>query len=253
MSTSTRTPEPAPRRQPIGTVRISTVALLGIVAAVGVPAVAAAIVLSGTVDSKTKTDTVLVTDQVSKIVIADQDGSVRVTGDPTMFGVSGSAHLNWHGFTQAPLKLDQVVSNGVLTITKVCLRSDCGGADIDLRVPPNVAVQATTSNGGIEVYDVTGAVNLVTTNASITGHGLGSGDATFHTSNGSIEAGFSGAPQKIRAETSNASVRIDTDGRTPYFDDVHTSNGDTRLDNPQDRRSDNVIYIRTTNASVRVK
>ena len=44
--------EPTPTRRPIAAVRISTVALLGIVAAVAVPAVAAAIVVSGTVDSR---------------------------------------------------------------------------------------------------------------------------------------------------------------------------------------------------------
>lgn len=245
-----------PPRRPIGALKISTVALLGIVTAVAIPAGAAALVLSGTIDGRHSSRTIQVTGPISKVVIADDDGSIHVTGDSTTPGVNGTAELKWRGRgdSKPPLEVRQNVSDGVLTLTKTCLQgTDCGGADIDIKVPPNVSVQASTSNASIEVNAVTGGVDLSTRNASITANSLGSGDATFRTSNGAIDAGFVGAPMKIRADTSNASVTITTDGRTPYFDSLDTSNGDTRKDNVVDRRAANEIDVTTSNGDVTVK
>jgi len=256
VSISAKGPQPAPRHRPISTVRISTVALLGIVVAVVIPAGAAALVLSGSIDEQHLPQAIQITGPVTKVVIADDDGSIHVTGDPAMSGVSGTADLKWRGLGNGrpPLEVRQDISDGVLTLTKNCLRgTDCGGADIDIRVPPNVAVQASTSNAGIEAYHIAGGVDLSTENAGITANELGSGDAKFHTSNASIDVGFVGAPKEIRADTSNASVTIATDGRTPYFDNVDTSNGETKKDNAQNRYADNVINVSTSNGSVTIR
>lgn len=245
-----------PPGRPIGALRISTVALLGIVTAVAVPAGAAALVMSGSVNEKHLNQTIQVTGPITKVVIADDDGSVHVVGDPTMSGVSGTADLKWRGFgaSKPPMEVRKTVSDGVLTLTKTCLRgTDCGGADIDLRVPPNVAVQASTTNDGIEVYDVAGGVDLATENAHIAAAGLGSGDARFHTSNGPIDAGFVGAPKRIRAATSNDSVTITTDGKTPYYDNVDTSNGDVHKDNVTGRYADSEIDVSTSNDDVTIR
>ncbi|NUP52685.1 MAG: DUF4097 family beta strand repeat protein [Catenulispora sp.] len=255
MSMSDKFPEPQPTRRPIAGVRISTVALVGIFAAIAIPAGAAALVLSGGLDGHHTTVHISQTGPISKVVVNDAEASVRVIGDPTLSGVSGTADLNWHGSSQTPpLRLDQSLADGVLTLSKVCLRSDeCGGADITIKVPTAVAVQATTSDGGIDVSDVTGGVDLQTSNAGISGDRLGSGNASMHTSNGGIDVSFSGAPKSIRAITSNAGVDITTDGKTAYYDDVDTSNGSLSAKNVRDQHTENVIYIRTSNASISVK
>jgi hypothetical protein len=252
VSDSVKAAEPPATRRPIAAVRISTVALIGIVSAVAIPAGAAALVLSGSIDEKHSPVAVQTVAPISKVVIEDSNGSVHVGGNPAMLGVSGSADLTWHGSSRPPLRLEQSVTNGVLTLRKVCLRGDCGGADIDIQVPPNVAVVATTSNAGIEVHDVGGGVDLRTTNAAISVKRLGDGDATLTTSNGSVNAGFTGAPKKITVSTSNAGVDITTDGRTPYYQSVSTSNGNQTLTN-QDRYAQHEIHVDTSNGNVTIK
>lgn len=255
MTMPDKSPEPQPARRPIAAVRISTVALLGIFAAIAIPAGAATLVLGGNLDGQHSTVHISQTGPISKVVINDAEASVRVIGDPTLSGVSGTADLNWHGSSQTPpLRLDQSVADGVLTLSKVCLRSDeCGGADITIKVPTAVAVQVATSDAGIDVSNVSGGVDLQTSNAGISADGLGSGNASMHTSNGGIDAKFSGAPKSIRAITSNAGVDITTDGRTAYYDDVDTSNASQTMKNVRDQHAENVVYIRTSNASVSVK
>jgi hypothetical protein len=253
VTTPAKTSEPTPVRRPIAAARISTVALLGIVSAVAVPAGAAALVLSGTIDSKHSSVDIAETQKVTKVVIDVSNGSVHVSGDPTMSGVRGTADLTWHGGSQ-PLDLRKSVADGVLTLQQVCLRSGCdGGAAVDIRVPPGLAVQATTSNAGIAVYDVNGGVDLRTSNAGITVDRLGDGDATLSTSNGPVKAGFTGAPKLITVSTSNGSVKIITDGRTRYYDAVTADNGNRNLDNPQDRFSSREIHVETSNGDVTVR
>jgi hypothetical protein len=241
--------ERTPARRPIAAVRVSTVALLGVAAAVTVPTVAAALVMSGSIDTHQRQQDLGQAGPVTRVVVQDSDSSVRITGDPALAGVTGQATLTWHSFTgSSNAKVAEQYADGVLTLTKDC-GGDCGAA-IDIRVPPNVSVQVTTSNAGINVANVSGGVNLDTSNDGITASRLGAGDATLHTSNGSINASFVGGPKNISATTSNAGVTIVTDGHTAYYNDVQTRNGNTDLGNPQARGSDNTLYVRTSNADV---
>lgn len=245
--------ETPPTRRPIPALRVSTVALLGVVAAAAVPAGAAAIVMSGSVDSRQRTQVLGEAGPVSRVVIVDADSSVHVSGAPGVSGMTGKASLTWHALRDgvAP-RVVQKYAGGVLTLTKDCDGGDCG-ADLDIQVPPTVSVQVTTSNAGIDVTGVSGGVDLHSENAAITARDLGGGDATMTTSNGSIYAAFAGAPRNISAHTSNAPVTIVTDGRTPYFDQTSTTNGQTYLQNKQDHRSDNTIDVETTNSDIKIK
>ncbi|WP_194924771.1 DUF4097 family beta strand repeat-containing protein [Catenulispora pinisilvae] len=249
------TSEPTPTRRPITTVRISTVALLGIVAAIAVPAGAAALVVSGSVSEKTEQVDIDQAGPVQKIVVSDTDSSVHITGNATVPGVSGHATLQWGdlGGDGHPVALDQSLANGVLTLSKSCDGGQCGSADIDIQVAPSVSVQVVTTNGGVQVSNVSGSVNLKTTNGGITTDQLGGGDAYMKTTNAPIQAAFAGGPKNITALSTNAPVDITTDGRTSYFDDAHATNGDTNLENGSNRHSENLITVRTTNSPVTVK
>lgn len=247
--------EPTPSRRPIAALRVSTVALIGVVAAVAVPAAAASVVLSGSLDSQQKQQDLGQADRVTRVVIVDQDSSVRITGNAALFGVTGHATVNWHAFGSSATnaKVVQQYADGVLTLTKDCARTDCH-ADIDIQVPPTVSVLVTTSNAGVSVSNVSGGVELHDANASITAKQLGAGDAWMETSNAPISATFAGGPKNIFAHTSNAPISITTDGRTTYYDKLQTSNADTHPDNSnQDRRSDNEIDAQTSNAPITVK
>lgn len=248
------TSEPAPNRRPIATVRISTVVLIGIAAAVAVPAAAAAFVMSGDVNEETAQVTVSESGPVTKIVVADGNGSVHITGDPAVRGVTGHATLTWHRIGDSrPVSLNQNFADGVLTLSKGCGSGQCGAADIDIRVPPTTSVQVVTTNAGVEVSNVSGTVNLATTNAEISATRLGAGDAYLKTTNATINASFAGGPKNITAKTTNARVTITTDGSTIYYDDTQTSNGNTNLANLHTRDADNVLTVRTTNGDVTVK
>ena len=245
--------EPTPTRRPIAAVRVSTVALLGVVAAIAIPCGAAALVVSGSIDSKQTQQNLGEAGPVTRVVVEDSDSTVRITGDAGVSGATGKANLTWHAFSGTDhAKVTEQYADGVLTLTKDCGGGDCG-ADIDIQVPPTVSVQVTTSNAPVFVSNVSGPVNLHSTNAEIQADRLGSGDAVMNTTNSRIQAFFSGAPTNITASTTNAEVLIVTDGRTVYYDKVSTTNASPNLQNPQDHRADNVIDVTTTNAGVTIK
>lgn len=243
---------PAARR-PIPALRISTVALLGIVAAVAVPAGAAAIVMSGSVDSRHLAQGLGEGGAVSRVVIVDADSTVHVSGAPGVSGMTGRASLTWHALRGGGTPhVIQQYADGVLTLTKDCGGTDCG-ADLDIQVPPTASVQVTNTNAGIDVADVSGGVDLHSENGAIRATGLGGGDATMTTSNDWIYASFAGAPRNISAHTTNDHVTIVTDGHTLYFDQTSTTNGRTHLLNKQDRFSANTIDVGTTNGDIEIK
>jgi hypothetical protein len=245
--------ETPPTRRPIPALRVSSVALLGVVAAVVVPAGAAAIATSGSVDSRQRTQELGQAGPVSRVVIVDADSTVRVNGSPGVSGMTGKASLTWHALRGGgDPHVVQQYAGGVLTLTKDCGGTHCD-ADLDILVPPTVSVQVTNSNAGIEVANVSGGVDLHGENGAITATGLGSGDATMQTSNDSIYASFAGAPQNISAHTSNDHIVVITDGRTLYFDQTSTTNGQTTLQNKQDRFSANTIDAETTNSYIKIK
>lgn len=245
--------EPTATRRPIAAVRVSTITLIGIVAAVTVPTGAAALVLSGSLDNHMKQVPLGQPGPVTRVVIEDSDSTVRVTGDAALSGMSGQADLTWHSFNgKTKAKVSQRYADGVLTLSKDCGGGDCG-ADIDIHVPPTVSVQVTTSNAGVYITNVSGGVTVQDSNAEISAKSLGGGDATLHTSNASIKASFVGGPKNIWAHTSNASVDITTDGHTPYYDQVVTSNATPNLLNNPDRFAPNVIDVLTSNDGVTIK
>jgi hypothetical protein len=244
------TETPASRR-PIPAVRISTIALIGIVAAVAVPTGAATLGLTDFIDSQQKQVQLNQAGPVTKVVIEDADSTVRITGDAALSGMTGHADVGWHSFSgNTGANVGQQYADGVLTLTKSCGSTDCT-ADIDIRVPPTVSVQVTTSNAGVSVIGISGGVVVQDENASISAKQLGAGDVTLNTSNASIDATFIGGPKNIWAHTSNAPVKIITDGRTPHFDKI-TSN-DTVDAQHSEPHTDNTIDVLTTNGPVTIK
>lgn len=241
-----------PPRAPIGALRISTIAMAGVIVAVGVPAATAAFAMSSQVIDQQQLVGISAAGPITRVVIADSESDVHISATDTAGGVSGQAVVQWKGKNGKRAELRQSVADGVLTLTKDCSGGGCGPVDITLSVPRDIAVQAATSDGGISVSGVTGAVDLRTSNGGIDAVGLGSGDASFHTSDGSIDASFTGAPARITAVTSNAAVTVATDGRTKYYDSVRTTNGNRYLTNVQDRDAAGEIDVTTTNGDVTV-
>lgn len=247
------TTDPSATRRPITVVRISTIALLGIVAAVAVPAGAAALVLSGSLDNQQKQQQLSQAGPVTRVVIEDADSTVHITGDAALSGMTGHANVRWHSFSSGTTnaKVSQQYADGVLTLSRDCGSHDCD-ADIDIRVPPTVSVRVTTSNAGVYVTGISGGVVVRNENAPISVKQLGAGDVTLDTSNAPIEAAFAGGPKNIWAHTSNGPIEIVTDGHTHYYDQVVT-NGSADLRNNSDRHAPNLIDVFTSNDGVTIK
>lgn len=243
----------APHR-PLSPVRISTVALLGVVTAVSVPAVAAVVAVSSPVTGHSAGVPITPTGPITRVVVRDSESSVTITGDASATEASGLAEIQWKGEHVPRPVLRQSVAGGVLTLTKDCSSGACGPVDVRLRVPRAVSVQALTSDGRIQVTDVTGGVDLVSSNGDLEGLGLGAGPASFRTTNGSVHASFDGPAPAIRLWTTNGDADLVTDGRTAYSTTVSTTGDEVRdVEDIQDRLSPNVIVVSTTNGKVIVK
>lgn len=242
-----------PPHRPISAVRISTVALAGVVMAVSVPVVATAIVVTTPVRDEHATVPIAATGPITRIVVTDSVSDVVITGDPSATGASGQAQLQWKGEHGPRPALSQHVADGVLTLSKECPPDACGPVDVAVRVPTGVSVQVGISDGQVRVMDVTGGVDLSSTDGDLEGYGLGSGPASFQSKNGTVRAAFAGAPTHIVAQTTNGDVDLSTDGHTPYDTQISTTNGETDVRNVRDHRSSNVLVVSTTNGKVTVK
>jgi hypothetical protein len=240
--------------RPLSPVRISTVALLAVVTAVSVPAVVSAIAVSSPVTGQTADVPITPTGPITRVVVQDSESSVTITGDASATEASGRAEIQWKGEHGPRPVLHQSVADGVLTLSKDCSSGACGPVDIQLRVPRAVSVQVLTSDGRIQVTDVTGGVDLVSSNGDLEGLGLGAGPASFRTTNGSVHAAFDGPAPVIRVGTTNGDADLVTDGRTAYHTTVSTTGDEVRdVEDIQDPLSPNVIVVSTTNGKVIVK
>lgn len=241
-----------PPRAPIGALRISTIAMAGVIVAVSVPAAATAFAVSSQVADQQAVVGIQAAGPVSRIVVADSASDIHLTGDAAATGVRGQAVLQWKGKNGKRPQLRQSVTDGVLTLSKDCSGGGCGPIDITLTVPRDVSVQAATSDGDIAVTGVTGALDLLSHNGDIEASRLGSANSSFQTTNGNIDVSFTGAPTRISARTTQGNVSIGTDGRTVYYDSVSTTHGTTALNNPHDRRAVDEIDVTTTDGNVTI-
>lgn len=242
-----------PPRAPIGALRVSTIAMAGVIVAVSVSAATATFAMSTQVSDQRAVVPIRAAGPITRVVVSDSVSDVQITADSAADGVSGQGLVQWKGKNGKRPALRQSFANGVLTLTKDCSSGGCGPIDITLSVPPDISVQATTSVGHVAVTGVTGTVDLMSSQGgSIEAERLGSGNATFRTTEGSIDASFTGAPARITAQTTNGTVSVATDGRTAYYDSVSDTGGTATLSNVQDRRSADEIDVTTTNGDVTI-
>lgn len=241
-----------PPRAPIGALQLGTIGLVGALVAVGVPAVTAALATSTPVNGRSARVAIEASGPIRQVVVTGSLSRVRISGDPAATGVSGQALVQWKGKDSERPILRQKVADGVLTLSKDCSGDHCGPVDLTLTVPRDVSVRASASDCGIEVSRVTGTVELASSNGDIVADHLGSGNAILKTTNGTIDASFTGAPRRITAGTTNGDLTIATDGRTVYYDSVTTANGNQNLTNVQDRMAAAEIDASTVNGDVTI-
>jgi len=169
--------------------------------------------------------------------------------------------------------IEQVVDEGRLVLTGTCplyLSTYCS-VDYEIRVPAEVAVVARVDDGPIRVIGVSGAVEVVSDNSgvelvgltgpvrvhsangSLTGEDLQSPSVEASTDNGSVDLGFTAAPDTVLATSDNGSVEVRLPGVAgDYRVDAGTDNGSTEIGVATDPASSRSVVLRSDNGDLRV-
>jgi hypothetical protein len=249
------TPPQERRSRPIGTVRMGTPVLVGIVIAISAPIAVAATYLDGGIADDTYANNAAVpmspVGSVDHLIVNGQNARMTVIGSPTATEVTATAHVKWAGGAQKPT-VSQQVTGGTLALGFACGKNDgdCG-VQWDVTVPAGVNLDAATTNAAIRLTNLTGTVNAKTSNAAINAAGLGSGDTVLRSTNGPIDATFVGGPKNITVTTTNDPINVKTDGKTKYYYDVSTTNG-TATYPPENRTATDTVSVHTVNDDVTV-
>jgi DUF4097 and DUF4098 domain-containing protein YvlB len=115
-------------------------------------------------------------------------------------------------------------------------------------------IDVDNDDGGIELDDVAGTIEVSTSNGSIVGRLLASPIAAATTENGRIELSFVSPPRSVTGRTDNGSITVTVpDADVLYRVELSTDNGSTDNAVRTDPNSDRVIELRTNNGSARVR
>lgn len=99
----------------------------------------------------------------------------------------------------------------------------------DVHIPSGLVVSAHTQNGGIQVNDVAGTMNVATTNGGITARNL-SGGITASTVNGGVLLALDHVRADVDARTVNGGVRIEVPRDVKANVDATVVNGGVSVD-----------------------
>ncbi|MFB9643685.1 DUF4097 family beta strand repeat-containing protein [Agromyces lapidis] len=161
--------------------------------------------------------------------------TVEVQGDVLVLGGCGrNCSVDYTVEVPVGLDVSGATSNGAITLTGVN------------------EVEVETSNGRIELDDVTGEIEAKTSNGRIEGRGLAGDGVSASTSNGAIELSLA-APQSVEAHTSNGSIDVAVPaGEASYRVETDTSNGSVDVDIDDLADGEFLLDLSTSNGSITV-
>lgn len=166
--------------------------------------------------------------EANEIHVQTQNGKIRcVAGEVDEIEVE--VDYKARGYTKEEaetaverITIEQSNADGIAELTVNVPSDVSGGASVLLTMPKTSVLQLQSSNGAIEVNGITGGVNATTTNGSIQVVD-GSGVIQLQSSNGSLTIRGSGL-ETISATTSNGSVDLKGNLATGSHE-IRTSNG----------------------------
>jgi hypothetical protein len=184
--------------------------------------------------------------------------------------VSEQRQLTWQA--QRPV-VTQTLAHGTLTITARCpavLQRTCD-ADVELSVPPGMAVQAEVLSGDVAVSGLRGGVRASadtgdirltrlaggvlarSDNGDIIGEELASGQVGAVAGAGDISLAFTGVPVAVTAASSAGDVSIEVPRRDgSYRVQARTAKGDRSVSVQQDPRSSHAVSATSVTGDVAV-
>jgi hypothetical protein len=115
-------------------------------------------------------------------------------------------------------------------------------------------VSLTNSNGLINVVDLSGSVVLRTSNGDLLALEMSSRMVDASTSNGRLQLEFAAAPRSVQASSSNGAIDVFLPDDAPaYAVDASTSNGEVFADVRTDPSAADSIVLETSNGDITVR
>lgn len=157
--------------------------------------------------------------------------------------------ITGHCFGQRNCSTDYVIRLPAGTPVKVS--SDGGSLTTD---GLDASQQLSTNGGDITVNSAKGALTLRTDGGNIRGTTLSSTQTTADTAGGEITLSYSGAPDKVTANTDggNIDVAVPKPSEGGYRVDASTSGGNRTVDVPSDSGASRSVTVHAEGGNVRV-
>jgi DUF4097 and DUF4098 domain-containing protein YvlB len=201
------------------------------------------------VTERTETEQVAASD-IERIDVETGNGAIEIVGADTDT-IELTATLRESDEGDATYVVERI--DDALVVEGEC---DGGWSDecsvgLELVVPAELDVVATTDNGRIDLDGVRGAVRADSDNGAITGDDLASVFVDVETDNGQIELVFATPPDDVTATTDNGAVTI------RYPDDggshdvrARSDNGSVDVDVRDDPAAERRLVVETDNGSI---
>jgi hypothetical protein len=219
-------------------------AVLGVLAVLAAVAAAVAGVLvsaatqsdSGSFDSSAPVERVVLKVPAGTVTVGANGGSDRVTGTWRTTSAVSRTEV-WTG-----------LEDGVLTVTVTCGTPQAGqcGADLDLLVPRDAAVDVTVELGDLEVSGLDGAVTSRVDVGAVTMTDMHSRDVDTTVAVGGVRLEFAAPPDTVTVsgDVSGITVVVPADG-TAYAVTTRVDVGDPLVDIPTDPSAPQAIRVST--------
>lgn len=209
------------------------------------------------------TDDFTVSEDIAVIELDDATGSLEVTGSEGATEITVERTVSYMGDRDIGETHD--VDGDTLEL------GNCGGfCSVDYTVEgpmglgiggntANGAIELTgvgevdvrTSNGRIELQDVSGSVDAETSNGRVIGRELNGDGVRVRTSNGSIKLEL-GEAQDVEARTSNGGIELAVPPDGTYRVTAETSGGSEDIGVADDPDGEFELELRTSNGSITV-
>jgi hypothetical protein len=178
---------------------------------------------------------------VSTVIVVSHVGDVTVIGGGLT--TSAASVTQEADYSSSPPVTSRTISGETLTVTYTCpVQLVCGVAYI-VRVPRDVAVQATAGAGAIRLTGLGGRVTAKADVGPIAATGLTGSVVSLTTDVGGISATFAATPATVRAMTRVGGITLRVPGTASYKVSVDVHLGKATVSIPQSSSSPHAITV----------
>ena len=189
-----------------------------------------------------------VSSPVSTVVVVSHVGDVTVTSAAG----PGTSVLQEADYSKTPPVTTRTLSGTTLTITYSCATQLVCGVAYVVRVPRDVAVQATAGAGSVQLSGLAGKVTAQTKAGVITASGLTSSVVSLTTDVGGINAAFTSPPGTLRAVARVGAISLSVPGGASYQVTAEAHVGKATVSVPRSASAGHSISATTDVGAIRI-